>query len=58
METFNQPPPELCNQYLQETADKAYRIGEIYDDLTKHGLNARGENEAIRQATTRQAAEK
>ena len=48
----------ICNQYLHETADKAYRIGEIYDDLTKHGTNAKQEDDAIREATEKQLEEK
>ena len=40
----------ISHQYLHATADKAFRIGEIYDDLTKHGTNAKQEDDAIREA--------
>ena len=48
----------ICNRYLKSTADKAFRIGEIYDDLTKHGTNAKQEDDAIREATQKYAEEK
>jgi hypothetical protein len=41
----------ISKQYLHATADKAFRIGEIYDDLTRHGTNAKREDDAIREAT-------
>jgi hypothetical protein len=48
----------ICNRYLKATADKAFRIGEIYDDLTKHGTNAKQEDDAIREAMQKYAEEK
>jgi hypothetical protein len=48
----------LCDEYLAGTADKATRIGQIYDELTSHGRNTKlTEADAIRQATARHAAE-
>src|SRR3954469_15211337 len=45
---------ELCKNYLKSTAEKALGIGQIYDELTMHGKNARlTEDDAIRQATAR-----
>jgi hypothetical protein len=42
---------ELCDQYLRSTADRALRIGRIYDELTNHGrrMNPK-EDEAIERA--------
>jgi hypothetical protein len=48
----------ICDQYLKATANKAYRIGEIYDDLTKHGTNAKQEDDAIREALQKYSEEK
>jgi hypothetical protein len=48
----------LCDSYLKATADKAFRIGEIYDDLTDHGTRASpNEDDAIKQAVEKQARE-
>src|SRR5207248_1015925 len=47
----------ICDQYLKATADKAFRIGEIYDDLTKHGTNAKQEVDSIREAMGKYAQE-
>src|SRR4051812_25051779 len=47
----------ICKQYLKETADKAFRIGEIYDDLTQHGTNAKQEDDALREAIQKQLRE-
>jgi hypothetical protein len=42
---------ELCEQYLNATAEKALRIGRKYDELTNHGGRQRpGEDEAIEKA--------
>ena len=47
---------KLCDTYLAGTADKAHRVGQIYDELTDHGRNTRlVESEAIRQAFARYA---
>jgi len=49
---------KLCDAYLAGTADKAHRVGQIYDELTDHGRNTRlAEAEAIRQAFARYANE-
>src|SRR5687768_7498781 len=49
---------KLCEAYLTGTADKAHRIGQIYDELTDHGRNTRlTEADAIRQAFARHANE-
>jgi hypothetical protein len=49
---------KLCDTYLAGTADKAHRVGQIYDELTDHGRNTRlGEADAIRQAFARFANE-
>lgn len=49
---------KLCDAYLAGTADKAHRVGQIYDELTDHGRNTRvTEAEAIRQAFARYANE-
>jgi hypothetical protein len=48
----------ICRDYLKLTADRAFRIGEIYDDLSKHGTNARTVDDAIRQAIQKEAEEK
>ncbi len=49
---------KLCETYLAGTADKAHRVGQIYDGLTDHGRNTRlTEADAIRQAFARQANE-
>jgi hypothetical protein len=48
----------ICHEYLHMTADKAFRIGEIYDDLTKHGTNAKQEDDAIREATQKWESER
>jgi hypothetical protein len=45
---------KLCDRYLAGTADKAHRVGQIYDELTDHGRNTRlTEADAIRQAFAR-----
>ena len=49
---------EICRDYLKSTADRAFRIGEIYDDLTKHGTNATTIDDAIREAVQKEAEEK
>jgi hypothetical protein len=42
---------ELCDQYLNATAEKALRIGRVYDELTDHGKRVRPtEDEAIQKA--------
>ena len=42
---------ELCDQYLNATAEKALRIGRKYDELTNHGRRVRPtEDEAIDKA--------
>ena len=47
---------KLCDAYLAGTADKAHRVGQIYDELTDHGRNTRlAEADAIRQAFARHA---
>src|SRR5687768_8165140 len=49
---------KLCDAYLAGTADKAHRVGQIYDELTDHGRNTRlTEADAIRQAFARHASE-
>jgi hypothetical protein len=49
---------KLCDAYLAGTADKAHRVGQIYDELTDHGRNTRlTEADAIRQAFARYANE-
>lgn len=41
----------LCDEYLAGTAGKAAHVGEIFDELTKHGRNTRmTEADAIRRA--------
>jgi hypothetical protein len=48
----------LCDTYLAGTANKAARVGEIYDELTSHGRNTRlSEADAITQAFSRYASE-
>jgi hypothetical protein len=47
----------ICHEYLRATADKAYHVGDIYDDLTKHGTNAKQVDDAIREAFAKQGAE-
>lgn len=47
----------ICHQYLHATADKAFRIGEIYDDLTRHGTTSQREDDAIKEAREKQAEE-
>jgi len=42
---------ELCDQYLNATAERALRIGRIYDEITNHGRKMKpSEDEAIEQA--------
>ena len=49
---------KLCDAYLAGTADKAHRVGQIFDELTDHGRNTRlTEADAIRQAFARHANE-
>jgi hypothetical protein len=44
----------LCDQYLQRTANRALRIGQIYDELTNHGRRMRpSEGQAIDSAFER-----
>ncbi len=43
----------LCQSYLKETGGVAGRIGDLYDDLTRHGTNKLPEDQAIRQAFER-----
>jgi hypothetical protein len=47
----------ICHDYLHATADRAFRIGEIYDDLTAHGSNQRDVSEAIESAIDLQKIE-
>lgn len=48
----------LCDTYLAGTANRAHRVGEIYDELTSHGRNLRlREADAIQQAFARYAEE-
>jgi len=47
----------IAQEYLHHTADKAFRIGEIYDDLTRHGTNYKQVDDAIREATEKQSQE-
>jgi len=47
----------IAGEYLKVTADKAFRIGEIYDDLTRHGTNAKQVDDAIREAIQKQSQE-
>jgi len=48
----------ICRDYLKHTADKAFRIGEIYDEITQHGTNSKSISEAIAEAIGRQSEEK
>jgi hypothetical protein len=48
----------IAREYLKRTADKAFRIGEIYDEITQHGKNSTSVNEAIEQAIQKQSEEK
>ena len=45
----------IADQYLKATANKAFQIGEIYDDLTEHGTNNVLVNDAIREAILKEA---
>lgn len=48
----------LCDAYLARTAGVASRVGDIYDELTKHGRHTRlKESDAIEQAFDRWRAE-
>jgi hypothetical protein len=47
----------IADQYLKATANKAFRIGEIYDDLTKHGTNNKLVSDAIFDAIEKQREE-
>jgi hypothetical protein len=40
----------LCQNYLKGSGGIAGRIGDIYDELTRHGTNRLPEAEAIRMA--------
>jgi len=43
----------LCQTYLKGTGGIAGRIGDLYDDLTRHGTNKLPEDQAIRQSFER-----
>jgi hypothetical protein len=48
----------ICREYLKHTADKAFRIGEIFDDITQHGANPKPISEAIQEAIQKQSQER
>jgi hypothetical protein len=47
----------ICHEYLKRTDQKAFRTGEIYDELTEHGTNAKNVTEAIKEALAKQEQE-
>lgn len=43
----------IGNEYLKRVSDRAFAIGEVYDEITKHGTNAWKEDKAIEEAFKR-----